>query len=130
MRNESNDDMNTNSLNAYRRSFLVVLGNGVGHASRVVGHDVRVTHLQLEVVETDYRMFFCVVLLFLLEFIHLGLDYLAGTLVALTEVSQGSLPTIRLHSTKWGKKYMSMASPTVEWRCDSALPARSSPKVA
>lgn len=59
-----------------------------------------VTHLHLEVVETDYRMLLGVVLLFLVELVHLGLHYLAGALVALTEVGQGCLPTIGLHSTK------------------------------
>ena len=56
--------------------------------------------IHLEVVEADYGMLFCVSLLFLVGLVHLGLDDFACALVALAEVSQGSLPALRPHSTE------------------------------
>ena len=72
--------------------------------------------IHLEMVEANNCMFLSVLLLCLVHLVHLGLDYFAGTLVPLAEVGQGCLPTIRLHTAKSNHKYMSIASPTVEWK--------------
>ena len=77
----------------HEQSFFVVLGDGIGDASRVVGHEMRFAHLDLEVVEADDRVLLRVVLLPPVQLVHARLHYLARALVALAEVREGSLPT-------------------------------------
>ena len=111
-------------------SLLAVLGDGVGDSPGVVGHEVGVAGSHFEVVEADDGVLLSVLLLGLVQLVHLRLYDLTRTLVALAEVRQSRLPTLRTHPTALTHKYMSIASPTVEWKCDYALLARSSPKVA
>lgn len=59
-----------------------------------------VADVHLKVIEADNRMFFCVGLLFLVCFVHLGLHDFACAFISLTEVRQGSLPALGPHSAE------------------------------
>lgn len=54
----------------------------------------------LEVVKTDYGVFFGILLFNFVLFVHFWLYYIAGTFIALTKVSQCSFPAFGSHSTK------------------------------
>lgn len=81
-------------------SLLIVFGQSSCKSSRVVGHNVALAEVHLEVIETYDCMLFSVFFFGFVCFVHLWFHYIASTLISLTEVGQRSFPTVRFHSAK------------------------------